>query len=135
MRIEGDGFVLRPERPGDAPAMARAFGEDPQLAIDWGIDDAPDESTALAWTTEHAELWARGEGRHFAVADLETSEMIGGVNFHNIRPDHRRAEIGFWLVPGRRSGRHRDALAAGRRARSALIRRADRRQRPLEAFT
>jgi RimJ/RimL family protein N-acetyltransferase len=44
----------------------------------------------------------RGEGRHFAVADLETSEMIGGINFHNIRPDHRRAEIGFWLVPGAR---------------------------------
>jgi hypothetical protein len=32
MRIEGDGFVLRPERPGDAPAMVRAFGEDPQLS-------------------------------------------------------------------------------------------------------
>jgi RimJ/RimL family protein N-acetyltransferase len=102
MRIEGDGFVLRPERPEDAPAMARAFGEDPQLAIDWGIDDAPDESTALAWTTEHAELWARGEGRHFAVADFDRSEMIGGVNFHNIRADHRRAEIGFWLAPGAR---------------------------------
>ena len=102
MRIEGHGFVLRPEQSEDAPAMARAFGDDPQLAIDWGIDDAPDESTALAWTTEHAELWAKGEGRHFAVADPETGEMIGGVNFHSIRPDHRRAEIGFWLVPGAR---------------------------------
>jgi ribosomal-protein-alanine N-acetyltransferase len=100
MRIQGEGFVLRPERPGDAPAMARAFGDDPQLAVDWGIEDAPDEPTALAWTTEHAELWDKGEGRHFAVADPDCDELIGGVNFHNIRPDHRRAEVGFWLAPG-----------------------------------
>ena len=100
MRIDGDGFVLRPERPGDAAAMARAFAEDPHLAVDWGIEEIPDEATALKWTTEHAELWAKGEGRHFAVADPEIDTMIGGINFHNIRPDHNRAEVGFWLAPG-----------------------------------
>ena len=42
MRIDGDGWHLRPERPDDAPEMARAFAEDPHLAVDWGIEVAPD---------------------------------------------------------------------------------------------
>ncbi|MEA2425010.1 MAG: [ribosomal protein S5]-alanine N-acetyltransferase [Thermoleophilaceae bacterium] len=102
MTIEGDGFVLRPERPGDAAAMAQAFTDDPHLAVDWGIEDAPNEQTAHEWTTGHAKLWDNGEGRHFAVADPETDVMIGGVNFHGVRSDHRRAEVGFWLAPAAR---------------------------------
>jgi RimJ/RimL family protein N-acetyltransferase len=102
VRIAGETFVLRPERPDDAAAMARAFADDPQLAVDWGIDIVLDEKTALEWITEHAALWEQGEGRHFAVADPDTDEMIGGVNFHNIRLEHHRAEVGFWLAPGAR---------------------------------
>jgi RimJ/RimL family protein N-acetyltransferase len=80
--------------------MARAFADDPQLAVDWGIEDTPDEATARAWTTEHAELWEKGEGRHFAIADPADDLLIGGVNFHRIEPAHHRAEVGFWLAPG-----------------------------------
>lgn len=99
MRIDGDGFVLRRERPDDAGEMARAFAEDPHLAVDWGIDELPDEPTAREWLTDHAALWDAGDGRHFAVADPATDALLGGVNFHNIRPDHNRAEVGFWLAP------------------------------------
>jgi RimJ/RimL family protein N-acetyltransferase len=35
----------------------------------------------------------------------DTDEFLGGINFHSIRPDHRRAEVGFWLAPwARRRG-------------------------------
>jgi RimJ/RimL family protein N-acetyltransferase len=99
MRIDGDGWYLRPEDSADAPEMARAFAEDPHLAVDWGIEELPNEAIARNWLTEHAELWQQGEGRHLAVADADTDALLGGVNFHNIRPDHNRAEIGFWLAP------------------------------------
>jgi RimJ/RimL family protein N-acetyltransferase len=99
MRIEGDGWVLRPERVGDAPELARAFDEDPHLAVDWGIDEPPDEELARKWLGEHAELWETGEGRHLAVADADADTLIGGVNFHHIEPVHHRAEVGFWLTP------------------------------------
>jgi ribosomal-protein-alanine N-acetyltransferase len=79
--------------------MARAFVEDPGLAVDWGIDQAPDEQLARRWLTEHAELWENGEGRHLAIVDSGGDAFAGGVNFHNIRDDHHRAEIGFWLAP------------------------------------
>jgi RimJ/RimL family protein N-acetyltransferase len=105
VRIHGEGWHLRPERPGDAPATVRAFGEDPHLAVDWGIDQIPDLNQARIWLTDHAELWEQGEGRHLAVADNESDELLGGVNFHSIRPEHHRAEVGFWLAPwARRRG-------------------------------
>jgi len=101
MRIEGDGFVLRIERPEDAAAIAQAFLDDPHLAVDWGVDEAPDEAAALAQIERARSLWEEGEGRHFAIADPDDA-LIGGVNFHRIEPGHRRAEVGFWLATGAR---------------------------------
>jgi ribosomal-protein-alanine N-acetyltransferase len=99
VRIHGDGWYLRPDHPDDAPAVARAFAEDPHLAVDWGIEETLDEALARKWWSEHAALWAQGEGRHLTVAEQDSDAVLGGVNFHNIRPDHRRAEVGFWLAP------------------------------------
>ena len=62
------------------------------------------EELARSWLTDHAALWDEGEGRHFAIVD-DDGGFLGGVNFHNIRRDHNRAEIGFWLAPwARRRG-------------------------------
>jgi ribosomal-protein-alanine N-acetyltransferase len=57
-----------------------------------------DEELARRWLADHAALWGQGEGRHFAVVS-DDGEFLGGVNFHNIREEHHRAEIGFWLAP------------------------------------
>ena len=102
MRLEGESFVLRPEREDDAAAIARAFADDPGLAVDWGIEESPDEPLARQWIAENAASWASGDGRQFAIALPDTDELIGGVNFHNIRTEHHRAEMGFWLAPGAR---------------------------------
>jgi RimJ/RimL family protein N-acetyltransferase len=100
VRIHGDGFDLVPDDPRFAADVARAFEEDPHLAVDWGIDEIVTLEQATEWLTEHAELWERGEGRHLAVVDGD--EFLGGVNFHRFEPMHARAEVGFWLVPGAR---------------------------------
>lgn len=99
MRIEGDNFVLRPERPDDAAAIAQAFADDPGLAVDWGIEKPPDEATAARWIHDRMALWDSGQGRHFAIADPADDSLLGGVNFHRIEPAHKRAEVGFWLAP------------------------------------
>jgi ribosomal-protein-alanine N-acetyltransferase len=99
MRIDGDGFYLRPPLPDDAAEIARAFVEDPHLAVDWGVDDAPDEQTARDSVVRDADLWEQGEGRRFSIVAPGTDAFLGGVNFHNIRQDHDRAEVGFWLAP------------------------------------
>ena len=105
MRIDGDGWYLRPDSVDDAPELARAFAEDPHLAVDWGIEQIPDEELARLWLAEHAELWEHGEGRHLTVADGGSDQLLGGINFHKIEAGHRRAEVGFWLAPwSRRRG-------------------------------
>jgi RimJ/RimL family protein N-acetyltransferase len=105
VRIDGDGFYLRPDRPDDGPEVARAFAEEPHLAVDWGIEQVPDAALAREWWGEHAELWAQGEGRHFTIVEAGSDALLGGVNFHRIELGHRRAEIGFWLAPwARRRG-------------------------------
>jgi RimJ/RimL family protein N-acetyltransferase len=103
MRIDGDGWALVPDDPRFAAEWARAFAEDPQLAADWGIDEEMTEELAERWLSDHAEMWANGEGRHLAIVDGET--FLGGINFHRFEPMHRRAEVGFWLAPwARRRG-------------------------------
>lgn len=99
MRIDGDGFYLRPASPDDAGETARAFIEDPHLAVDWGVDDPPDEESARESLSRDAELWEEGEGRRFTIADSDTDAFLGGVNFHRFEPMHKRAEVGFWLAP------------------------------------
>jgi RimJ/RimL family protein N-acetyltransferase len=99
MRVDGDGWYLRPDRADDAPDVARAFAEDPGLAVDWGIDETVDEELARRWWTAHAEEWAAGHGRHLAIVEPGTDAFLGGVNFHRIELAHKRAEVGFWLAP------------------------------------
>jgi len=87
-----------PDHPRFAADWARAFAEDPHLAVDWGIVEEIDEPVAYKWLSDHERLWEDGEGRHFAVVSGD-DEFLGGINFHSIRPEHNRAEIGFWLAP------------------------------------
>lgn len=103
MRIEGDGFVLRPPRPEDAHAYAQAFVDDPDLVVQWGVDQAPDEATIAEWIREDAQKWRSGRGVAFTIADPADDAFLGSVNFHHHEPKHRRAEVGFWLVPGART--------------------------------
>lgn len=98
MRIDGDGWALVPDGPRYAAEMVRAFAEDPHLAVDWGIDELPDQEQAHEWLTAREQAWSDDEGSHLAVIDADGA-LLGGINFHNIRADHRRAEIGFWLAP------------------------------------
>jgi RimJ/RimL family protein N-acetyltransferase len=113
VRIDGGAFALVPDHPRYAAEWARAFGDDPQLAVDWGIDQEMTQELAHRWLTDHAERWEKGEGLHFAVVARDTGAFLGGVNFHSIRPDHRRAEVGFWLAPwARRRGIGSAAVAA-----------------------
>jgi RimJ/RimL family protein N-acetyltransferase len=96
--IHGEGFELVPDDPRFAEDWVRAFDEDPHLAVDWGIDETMDLELARKWLANHAEEWANGEGRHFAIV-ADGDVFSGGLNFHRIEPMHKRAEVGFWLAP------------------------------------
>lgn len=99
MRIDGDGWYLRPDRADDAPEVARAFRDDPNLAVDWGIDGTLDEAKAREWWAGHEQEWEGDGGRHLAIVEAGSDQFLGGINFHHIELMHWRAEVGFWLAP------------------------------------
>ncbi|MEV4345133.1 GNAT family N-acetyltransferase [Actinoplanes sp. NPDC049596] len=90
---------LRAFRPEDAEALAEGYN-DPVSQRFLTVVPAP-------FTVAHAEtfiaerigeLFAEG-GAFYAVADLETDELLGGVGFDKVVPSRGQAEIGYWVGP------------------------------------
>jgi [ribosomal protein S5]-alanine N-acetyltransferase len=101
-----DGDVaLRPLRSEDAAAYAGAFRDDPDLGRLLGIETDPDE----AEVRERIESQVRDEHEpsfvKLAIADAVTDAFWGVFLVHSLAEQHRRGEIGFWVVPEQRRRR------------------------------
>jgi ribosomal-protein-alanine N-acetyltransferase len=91
-----DGVVrLRSLRPDDAAPYVGAFADDPDLARNRGLERVPDEVAVLSWI-EPAEDFAE-----LAIADAGDA-LCGSVILHSVDWQHRRGELGYWLVAGAR---------------------------------
>jgi RimJ/RimL family protein N-acetyltransferase len=91
--------VLRPVQPGDAEPYVRAFAEDPDLARMVGFD-APAERDARSSFRRDARDRAAGTAARFAaVAD---GAFAGLFLLHSFAWPHRRADVGFFVVPAAR---------------------------------
>jgi RimJ/RimL family protein N-acetyltransferase len=110
-----DGVVLRRVRGRDAGPFAAAFREDPRLGETVGIEHDPTEGSTRRFIASQARLRARGEYLALAVSDAPKGAFLGLVMLHSFAWRHRRAELGYWLIPaarGRGTGRTAVALLA-----------------------
>ncbi|MGY1667244.1 GNAT family N-acetyltransferase [Geodermatophilus sp. SYSU D00696] len=97
--IPAGPVLLRPWRPGDAPAVRAAL-----------TDPATDtwSNPGRVRTLEDAEFWVdRRAGRSetmaaWAVVDAATRELAGSVALHAIDREQGDAEVGYWTVPAAR---------------------------------
>jgi RimJ/RimL family protein N-acetyltransferase len=113
--LERDGVALRRLRARDAGPFARAFREDPRLGEQIGADEDPTENGVRRFIARQPGLRARGEFLGLAVTDASRRPFLGHVMLHTLAWRHKRAEIGYWLVPAAR-GR-----GIGRTAVSLLV--------------
>jgi [ribosomal protein S5]-alanine N-acetyltransferase len=98
-----DGVVaLRPPRADDAAPYAAAFRDDRDLGRLVGIERDPDEAEVLEGIEGNRERAAQGTGVLLSIADASSDEFLGLVILHSFAWQHRRCEVGFWLVPGAR---------------------------------
>jgi RimJ/RimL family protein N-acetyltransferase len=100
--LERDGVALRRLRARDAAPFARAFREDPLLGELIGADEDPTENGVRRFIARQPGLRARGEFLGLAVTDSTQRPFLGHVMLHTLAWRHRRAEIGYWLVPAAR---------------------------------
>jgi RimJ/RimL family protein N-acetyltransferase len=107
-----DGVALRRLRARDAGPFAAAFRDDPELGVLIGTDEDPTEGGVRRFIARQPGLRARGEFLGLAVTDESRRPFLGHVMLHTLAWRHRRAEIGYWLVPAAR-GRGIGTAAVG----------------------
>jgi ribosomal-protein-alanine N-acetyltransferase len=111
--LAADGVALRRLRARDAGAFAAAFKDDPELGVWIGADEDPTEISVRRFIARQPALRARGEFLGLAVTDDTRKPFLGQVMLHTFAWPHKRAEVGYWLVPqarGRGTGRTAVAL-------------------------
>lgn len=96
-RLEADGVVLRAMHEPDAAVLAQAFVADRDLGRLLGSEKDPTEQELRAKVGRRAE-----PGRavvEWTIADPQTDACLGSMLVHSLDTHHRRAELGFYLIP------------------------------------
>jgi RimJ/RimL family protein N-acetyltransferase len=97
VRLSSPEVTLRPGRDEDAGQLAAAFRADPAMGVALGVETDPDAA-------ELRERFARpldpaGAFLALVIADPVSDEPLGMLFLHGIDDQHRRGEVGFYLVP------------------------------------
>lgn len=101
-RLE-DGYVaLRPMRAEDAGPYVAAFCEDEALGRLLGVEPDPDEASVRQRIEAQLERAEERKSVRLAIADGAKDAFWGEVIVHSLQEQHRRGEIGFWVVPAQR---------------------------------
>lgn len=50
------------------------------------------------WLTQVKEKWTDNSEYNYVIFTKETSDFVGTVSFIKVRREHKRGEIGYWLV-------------------------------------
>jgi len=100
--IEGEGLRLRGYRPDDRDAVLASFTDPLTQRFMAGLPEPYTAQRAEWWINEGAPGTFTDGGAAYAIADLETDAVLGGIGLDNVVPGRAQAEIGYWVVPSAR---------------------------------
>lgn len=89
-------LVLRPFRPEDAAIVQRLAGHPEIASTTAHIPHPYADGVAEAWIATHAGRFARDESAVFAITLASTGDLMGAIGLE-IRREHGRAELGYWI--------------------------------------
>jgi [ribosomal protein S5]-alanine N-acetyltransferase len=89
-------LLLRPFTLADGPEVHRLAGERAIAATTHNIPHPYVEGMAEHWIGTHQEQYARSESVHFALVRRADHVLLGAIGLR-IEPQHRHAELGYWL--------------------------------------
>ena len=105
--IETERLVLRLATHDDVPAIFEAIDSNRQGLLPW-MEWAERENLTIGQTHYTIERFIRDVEKDLPddlpilICDRESGEPIGGTGMHSFRTDTHQAEIGYWVLPGRR---------------------------------
>ena len=91
-------LILRAFRLADAPVVQKLAGVFEIADTTLNIPHPYPEGAAIEWITSHPEQFNRRKEIHFAITLRETQKLIGAISLMNIKKDHSRAEMGYWIA-------------------------------------
>jgi RimJ/RimL family protein N-acetyltransferase len=104
--VPGVGMSLRPFRPDDVDALARAY-QDPELRR-WNYHREFGDDWA-AWVAYRMD-WSDRTHASWAIAD-DDDAMVGSISLHHVEYEQRNGEVGYWTAAwARRRGYAQRAL-------------------------
>jgi RimJ/RimL family protein N-acetyltransferase len=89
-------LFLRSFRPEDAAAVQRLAGHPDIASTTATIPHPYGDGVAEAWIATHAGRFARDESAVLAITLASTGDLLGSIGLE-IRREHSRAELGYWI--------------------------------------
>lgn len=92
-----DSFLLRPIVMDDIEFVFKGLSH-PEVIKYYGVSYDSLEATKeqMEW---YESLHANHTGAWWAIVSLDKNEFYGAVGINNYQPEHRKAELGYWLLP------------------------------------
>jgi ribosomal-protein-alanine N-acetyltransferase len=92
-----ENLLLRPIRDTDIEHVFKGLSH-PEVIRYYGVTFSSLEETEvqMQW---YAALEKEKTGQWWAICDPDDQSFYGAIGLNDIRPQHHRAEIGFWLLP------------------------------------
>lgn len=88
---------LDPVSDADLPHIFRGLSDPRVVAYyDVSYDSLTACQAQMDW---YAELTRTGCGAWHLIRDRHTGEPLGAIGYNDADPEHRRAELGYWLYP------------------------------------
>jgi ribosomal-protein-alanine N-acetyltransferase len=96
-KIENDRLLLRQIIESDLENIFTGLSH-PDIIKYYGIrfDSLEATKQQMTWFTD---LEKNGSGIWWAVCAKEDQAFLGACGFNNLNKEHKKAEIGFWLLP------------------------------------
>jgi [ribosomal protein S5]-alanine N-acetyltransferase len=110
--LQTERLTLRLHAPSDIPALMPLIGAREVAATTLRIPHPYTEADARDFIAGTQEELSNGSGLRLGIVVRESDALCGGVGLR-IEPDHRRAELGYWIgVPNWGKGYATEAARA-----------------------
>jgi ribosomal-protein-alanine N-acetyltransferase len=90
-------LTLRPFIADDAFDVERLAGMHEIADTTLNIPHPYPHGGAAEWILTHGPAWNEGSNATFAIVDNTTGRLVGAISLM-IKPEHRRAELGYWIA-------------------------------------